>query len=106
MHGRKCCVEFKLTFFSSVFFLGKTYFFKGDGYWKFDDYNMQVHHIEPKRSSEYWMGCPRGRKTKESFVTQTSDSSSASTTVLTHSIILVYFMSFLVLLKTTITTAR
>lgn len=36
---------------------GKTYFFKGEGYWQFDDYRMRVSHEARKRSSVKWMGC-------------------------------------------------
>lgn len=37
--------------------LGKTYFFKGRGYWQFDDYRMRVAHEHQKKSSVKWMGC-------------------------------------------------
>lgn len=40
-----------------VVFPGKTYFFKGNGFWKFNDLHMRVEHIEPKLSAPFWMGC-------------------------------------------------
>lgn len=36
---------------------GKTYFFKGKGFWKFNDLLMRVEHYEPKLSAPFWMGC-------------------------------------------------
>lgn len=38
---------------------GKTYFFKGKGYWRFNDLRMSVEHEEQKSSAQFWMGCPR-----------------------------------------------
>lgn len=38
---------------------GKTYFFKGKGFWKFDDLRMKVMHERPRPVSQYWMGCPK-----------------------------------------------
>lgn len=36
---------------------GKTYFFKGKGYWQFDDMRMRVAHDQQKKSAYRWMGC-------------------------------------------------
>lgn len=36
---------------------GKTYFFKGKGYWQFDDYRMKVRHEQQRKSAVQWMGC-------------------------------------------------
>lgn len=36
---------------------GKTYFFKGKGYWEFNDYYMRVAHERQKSSAQRWMGC-------------------------------------------------
>jgi hypothetical protein len=36
---------------------GKTYFFKGAGYWQFDDMKMRVVHDRQKKSAYQWMGC-------------------------------------------------
>lgn len=44
--------------FLTPFVLGVTYFFKGKGYWKFNDLQMRVEHRMPKPSSSFWMGCP------------------------------------------------
>lgn len=40
-----------------IILAGKTYFFKGKGYWQFDDYRMRVLHENQKQSAEKWMGC-------------------------------------------------
>lgn len=37
----------------------KTYFFKGLGYWEFNDDRMVVAHWRPKLSARKWMNCPR-----------------------------------------------
>lgn len=39
------------------YFTGKTYFFKGRGFWKFNDLRMRVEHYEQKPSAPVWMGC-------------------------------------------------
>lgn len=36
---------------------GKTYFFKGKGYWEFNDQAMKVAHTDLKPSAVRWMGC-------------------------------------------------
>lgn len=38
---------------------GKTYFFKGYGYWEFNDDLMEVAHPRPKLNARKWMHCPR-----------------------------------------------
>lgn len=38
-------------------FAGKTYFFKGKGFWKFDDIHMQVEHEYQKLSGPFWFSC-------------------------------------------------
>jgi matrix metalloproteinase-16 (membrane-inserted) len=40
------------------FLTGKTYFFKGKGFWEFDDLRMRVAHEKQKLSAPVWMGCP------------------------------------------------
>lgn len=37
----------------------KTYFFKGLGYWEFNDNIMKVAHEKKKSSAREWMKCPR-----------------------------------------------
>lgn len=37
----------------------RTYFFKGKGFWKFDDHYMQVQHEQPRSSAHFWMKCPK-----------------------------------------------
>jgi matrix metalloproteinase-16 (membrane-inserted) len=39
--------------------LGKTYFFKGKGFWKFNDLRMRVENEQQTPSAPFWMGCPR-----------------------------------------------
>lgn len=39
--------------------LGKTYFFKGKGFWKFNDLRMRVEHEEQNDSAQFWMGCSK-----------------------------------------------
>lgn len=39
--------------------LGKTYFFKGKGFWKFNDLRMRVENERQTPSASFWMGCPR-----------------------------------------------
>lgn len=43
--------------FIHAFSIGKTYFFKGKKFWKFNDQYMRVAHEEPKLSAPFWMGC-------------------------------------------------
>lgn len=38
---------------------GRTYFFKGKGYWRFNDLRMSVDHRDPYPSAERWMKCQR-----------------------------------------------
>lgn len=40
-----------------MLFSGKTYFFKGKGYWQFDDYRMRVAHEHQRKSAQKWMNC-------------------------------------------------
>lgn len=52
------CVNFNLTLlYAFAFIAGKTYFFKGKGYWQFDDYRMRVAHDQQRKSAARWMGC-------------------------------------------------
>jgi len=44
---------------SLLFILGKTYFFKGKGFWKFNDLRMRVENERQTLSAPFWMGCPR-----------------------------------------------
>lgn len=47
-----------MTVILSFFSTGKTYFFKGKGFWEFDDLRMRVAHEKQKLSAPVWMGCP------------------------------------------------
>lgn len=47
-----------MAFIRSFIFPGKTYFFKGKGYWQFDDYHMRVAHNHTLASAQRWMHCP------------------------------------------------
>lgn len=52
-------------------FSGKTYFFKGKGFWKFNDLRMSVERQEQTLSAPFWMGCPKtfeGRTSKEKYI--------------------------------------
>lgn len=51
-------------------FSGKSYFFKGTGFWKFDDSIMHVAHNRPKSSAIHWMGCPRTHHDIEDIPTE------------------------------------
>lgn len=42
-----------------IFHAGRTYFFKGKGFWEFNDLQMRVKHKHQKLSAPFWMGCPR-----------------------------------------------
>lgn len=37
---------------------GRTYFFKGKAFWKFNDQLMRVENVAPILSGPFWMGCP------------------------------------------------
>lgn len=39
---------------------GKTYFFRGDNYWRFDDNTLSKERGYPKSKALYWMGCGAG----------------------------------------------
>lgn len=40
---------------------GATYFFKGKGFWKFDDARMRVYNTRQIPSAPFWMACPAVR---------------------------------------------
>lgn len=42
-----------------MFFIGKTYFFKGKEYWKFDNDWIIVTDSSPLPSPQTWLGCPK-----------------------------------------------
>lgn len=71
----------------SSFFLGKTYFFKGKGFWKFDDSVMHVAHNEPQLSAPRWMNCPRPRHIDVEEIPTQKAPLRSSTTRLTQSYI-------------------
>lgn len=48
-----------------MFDVGKTYFFKGKGYWQFNDYNMRVTQDQQKKSAPTWMGCNAKEETRK-----------------------------------------
>lgn len=50
----------------SFSFIGKTYFFKGKGFWKFNDLRMRVEHERQLSSAQFWMGCPTERTGRRS----------------------------------------
>lgn len=52
---------------------GKTYFFKGKGYWRFDDLRMSVTHLDPHPSAERWMKCKQEPKQKEPIIHITTE---------------------------------
>lgn len=66
--------------------LGKTYFFKGKHFWRFDDSIQHVAHHNPELSSVRWMKCSKSRYSDESdkkkmsgtTLPQTYDPSSSS----------------------------
>lgn len=39
----------------------KTYFFKGKGFWRFNDNKMEVAHERPRSSAQFWMKCPNSK---------------------------------------------
>lgn len=52
---------------------GKTYFFKGKGYWRFNDLRMSVDHADPLLSAHEWMKCQRLPKQREPIVDVTTE---------------------------------
>lgn len=50
----------------------RTYFFKGSGFWEFNDNSMEVAHERPRSSAHKWMKCARGQADQESFDGSTS----------------------------------
>lgn len=44
---------------NSVCSAGATYFFKGKGFWKFNDLRMKVEKTEQSPSAQFWMKCPQ-----------------------------------------------
>ena len=40
---------------------GKTYFFKGGNYWRFNDRRFEVDAGFPRNAGEWWFGCPKLR---------------------------------------------
>lgn len=61
-NGKMVGVLNEIMFWTKIdtFFLaGKTYFFKGKGFWKFNDLRMRVEHEEQNDSAHFWMGCSR-----------------------------------------------
>ncbi|CAG9817810.1 unnamed protein product [Phaedon cochleariae] len=57
---------------------GRTYFFKGKGFWKFDDQHMRVEHAEQKLSAPFWMGCSTNYREKSPFTSSSGQKSSAT----------------------------
>lgn len=43
----------------------RTYFFKGKGFWRFNDNSMKIAHERPRSNAEVWMKCPRTRKDED-----------------------------------------
>lgn len=43
----------------------KTYFFKGKGFWRFNDHLMEVAHEKPRSSAHTWMNCPKAKGTED-----------------------------------------
>lgn len=51
---------------------GKTYFFKGKGYWRFNDLRMSVDQADPHPSAPHWMKCQQ-HKVREPMVDVTTE---------------------------------
>lgn len=60
-------ILFSRVYLKQIIFTGATYFFKGKGFWKFNDKMMRV--TEPKQtlSASKWMGCPQSSEKPENF---------------------------------------
>jgi hypothetical protein len=54
---KKLFLIYKLTKQKTLVFPGRTYFFKGKGFWKFDDTHMRIAHEQQRPSATHWMGC-------------------------------------------------
>lgn len=50
----------------------KTYFFKGNGYWEFNDDKMRVVHNRKLSSAHKWMKCPRRSNDLDDELTRTA----------------------------------
>ena len=48
------CETINRLFFS---FPGKTYFFRGDDFWRFDDVMVKAEENFPLSIKDYWLGC-------------------------------------------------
>ena len=55
---------------------GRTYFFKGNGFWKFDNLDIQTMHRDPMMINAYWMKC------RETQATHTSNACFISKNIL------------------------
>lgn len=81
---------------------GKTYFFKGKGFWKFEDSIMRVAHDRPLSSAHHWMGCERTEVEHEVELEPTQRSplisaSSDATILRSATSLLAYWCCFVVL---------
>lgn len=83
---------------------GKTYFFKGKGFWKFNDLQMRVENEKQFSSATFWMGCATERTGRRAGYKappapgSTLRSPSAATTITTN--LLPFLYSTLLLLST------
>lgn len=47
----------------------KTYFFKGNNFYEFDEVNKTIHLDKPQNTLEYWLNCPPIPEEKSSAIT-------------------------------------
>ena len=78
------------------FFLGKTYFFKGKGFWEFDDQRMRVAHEKQKLSAPVWMGCPPELETNdvENYPRKSKIMSSSSASTRSSLFLGIFFIAY------------
>lgn len=94
----------KLIFFLMfvLCFTGKTYFFKGRGFWKFNDLRMRVEHEEQNDSAQFWMGCSRNigfEPDNKAPLTATSSTSGTTTALPITHLITTLVISFHLVLR-------
>jgi hypothetical protein len=80
----------------------KTYFFKGQNFWTFDDVRMTVVKREPSPIGEHWMHCPR--EIKDPFKSRENVSSGAAAGLTDredaiHNILLLALLNFALVFK-------
>lgn len=85
--------------FKTCFFVGKTYFFKGKGFWKFNDLRMRVENERQTLSAPFWMGCSKNIEDGSNEA-----GNKAPYTVAASSNRIPYYTSFLVVILAAINT--